>query len=141
MTPPICFMLKGQIPSKKNSKRIVRFGNRSALIGSQAYLDWKEAAWWDLKAQLATMPLRNLNWHPVQVAIDFWVPNNRRRDLTNMGESLMDLLVDHDVLDDDNLREVARVIYTARGVDKADPRAEITISRKCKCNELHRTGD
>ena len=55
-------------------------------------------------------------------------PATRRRgDLTNKAESVMDLLVDCKVIEDDNWFSVPRVNLIFGGVDRTNPRAEVTI--------------
>ena len=48
-------------------------------------------------------------------------------DLSNKAESIMDLLVDNGVIEDDNWFEVPALASTFGGVDKANPRAEVVI--------------
>lgn len=51
----------------------------------------------------------------------------RRADLTNKAESILDLLVDCRIIEDDNWFVVPKVILQFGGVDKTNPRVEITI--------------
>lgn len=61
------------------------------------------------------------------VIIDFYFPDARKTDLTNKSESIMDLLVDSMILEDDNHVVVPKLILRSKGIDKKNPRAEITI--------------
>lgn len=62
-----------------------------------------------------------------QVILTFYPSNNRRCDLTNKAESIMDLLVDTGVLTDDNWHLVKSLRLEMGGVDKVNPRVEIVI--------------
>ena len=64
---------------------------------------------------------------PCEVRIEYWLPDRRKRDLTNMTESVMDLLVDRDIISDDNCGVVTWVSMRNRGRDKENPRTEIEI--------------
>jgi Holliday junction resolvase RusA-like endonuclease len=57
------------------------------------------------------------------------MPDAIRADLTNKAESIMDLLVDAGVLQDDNWNVVPEVILRCKGIDRTNPRAEITIEK------------
>lgn len=62
-----------------------------------------------------------------EIIIDFYVENKRKADLSNKAESIMDLLVDASVIEDDNFFVVPRLILNYKGQDKEKPRAEIDI--------------
>ena len=54
--------------------------------------------------------------YPINLKCLFYVPNRRRRDLTNLLNAIQDILVKYDVLADDNSNIVAgldgsRIIY------------------------------
>lgn len=122
------FIIHGRIPSKKNSKRIVRFGDRSAIISSEDYMAWHTVAMYELKSQLKGMANRIRESGPHQIDITIYSENKRRGDLTNKAESIMDLLVDISVIEDDNWFVVPKVTLHFGGVDKKNPRAEIEIN-------------
>lgn len=65
-----------------------------------------------------------------RVELFFYAPDRRSSDLTNKAESVMDLLVDKGVLEDDNWWLVSKIELNFMGVDKLDPRCEISIHRK-----------
>ena len=64
---------------------------------------------------------------PCDVSIKYWLPDRRRRDLSNMTESVMDLLVDRGVLTDDSCNVVIKLTQRAMGRDKENPRTEVEI--------------
>jgi Holliday junction resolvase RusA-like endonuclease len=56
------------------------------------------------------------------------MPDNRRTDLSNKAESIMDLLVDNGILEDDCWQIVPILALQGMKVDKENPRAEIFIT-------------
>ena len=100
--------LTGPIPSKKNSKRIVKAGKtgRSMLIGSSAYLGWKKSAAAQIRGQYGGGAIKQV-WR-VQLFITYG--DLRKRDLTNTAESVMDALVDAGVIEDDNWQVTGAVL-------------------------------
>lgn len=63
---------------------------------------------------------------PVEVAIAAWLPDNRRRDADNLLKAPLDALVHCGVLDDDS--QVVALSIRKVGVDRANPRLEVTIT-------------
>lgn len=110
--------IKGRVPSKKNSRINTRFGRS---FPSKAYKEWHEDASWQLYTQKKPMGLTK-----AQVELHFYMPDNRRADLTNKAESVMDLLVDVGVLKDDSWQVVNTIILKGE-LNKENPRVEIFI--------------
>ena len=107
--------------TKKNSMQIVGNGKRSMLIPSAQYRRYERDAGWFLK-QLAIS-------EPVNIRALYFMPARRKVDITNLESALMDVLVKHGVIADDNCRVVvstdgSRVMY-----DKENPRTEVTITK------------
>lgn len=77
--------------------------------------------------------MRNYFWRipPIQnvrqVEIVFWWPDKRRCDLSNKAETVMDLLVEKKILQDDNWMIVPKLILTSGGIDRMNPRAVVVI--------------
>jgi hypothetical protein len=67
---------------------------------------------------------------PDQVAITIFAPNKVKDDISNKAESIMDLLVDNGVIEDDNWFEVPALYLAFGGVDKENPWAEVLIESK-----------
>jgi Holliday junction resolvase RusA-like endonuclease len=114
--------LSGRIPSKKNSKQIIRRGGRSFLVSSQKHNAWHTDALWQLKEQ-NIKPMTG----PLSIEMKFWFPDKRKTDLTNKAESVMDLLVDAGIIEDDNVGVCPKVWLEFCGVDREKPRVEIII--------------
>ena len=116
----------GRIPSKKNSRTIVCRGKYPISLPSQKYKDWHEEQSWALKSQMKGFGV-NFPIKKCSVSITIYAPDKRRADLSNKCESLMDLLVDNEILEDDNWFVCNRLTLIFGGVDKENPRAEVLI--------------
>jgi crossover junction endodeoxyribonuclease RusA len=72
--------------------------NRGRVHRSARYTAWLKEAGWSLLRQ---RPARLKGW--VRISIAAGRPDNRRRDLDNVaGKALLDLLVAHQVIEDDS---------------------------------------
>lgn len=107
----------GRIPSKKNSRINTKSGRS---FPSSKYTEWHKDASFQLKK---FCPIDHSPEDGVQ--LKFWMPDNRRCDLTNKAESVMDLLVDNEFLEDDCWQITGLVELSCGGVDKENPRVEI----------------
>ena len=112
-------ILKGNVPSKKNSKQIIR--NRKTgkplMISSGNYLSWEETKLWELK--------KYKKIDAKKITITFYPPTNAISDLTNKTESVMDLLVTGGLLKDDNWFIIPELSLKFGGKDKENPRVVI----------------
>ena len=108
----------GRIPSKKNSRINTRSGRS---FPSKAYSEWHRSASFQISPLKNTDVFKNVG----QIEIKFWLPDNRRCDLTNKAESIMDLLVDNGLLEDDCWQITGPVYLIPMGIDKDHPRVEI----------------
>lgn len=113
-------ILKGRIPSKKNSRIIVCRGRFPMSLPSKSYTEWH-------KEQSQTLPKIN-TIDNCKMVITFYAPDKRPTDLSNKAESIMDLLVDNKILKDDNWFVVSSLSLILGGIDKDNPRAEIDIN-------------
>ena len=93
--------LNGLIPSKKNSKRILRAGNRPFIASSKEYGSWEKLTAIAMKQQTT---VRNIDH--ARVTIQFTFGDRRRRDLSNKVEGIMDALVLAGILADDSWQVV-----------------------------------
>lgn len=62
-----------------------------------------------------------------EIELLFHMPDNRVADLTNKAESVMDALVDAEVIEDDKWQVVRPLVLDCAGIDKENPRVIITI--------------
>lgn len=108
--------------SKKNSQQI--FVNRNTgkpfIMPSQKYKEYEQAAMWFI-------PRMKTIDYAVNVKCLFYMPTHRKVDLTNLLESVDDIMVKAGLLADDNFTIIeahdgSRVLY-----DKDNPRTEVYI--------------
>jgi Holliday junction resolvase RusA-like endonuclease len=116
-------ILGGSIPSKKNNKKIVtnRRTGRPLIISSDRYQQWHTSAMWQLKKY------KPVDDYPIRMSIVFFFPDNRRRDLDNGGASVVDVLTDAGVLEDDDWKHIQELHLLFGGISKLDSRCEINI--------------
>lgn len=88
--------LKGNIRSKKNSKRVFCRGKFPVVLPSEAHEKWEKE----------TLPQLPVIEQPLEtttnITISFYPNTKRKFDLTNYAESVMDLLVKGGIIKDDN---------------------------------------
>jgi len=121
----IVLTINSQTPSKKNAKQIVRVKGRLALISSKRHAEWHKNAVEQLKA-IFNDEVTKLSDEKVEIEYMFYCKDLRRRDVSNMLESVNDLLVDVGLLADDDWKHV-RIGFADADLDRENPRAEITI--------------
>lgn len=107
----------GSTPSKKNSKIISCRGNRPCLFPSSKYTEWHKQALQQLIGQSKI--------EQSTISLTFYAGDNRKFDLTNKAESIMDTLVDAGLLEDDNYSVVSDLHLKFGGVEKDNARCEI----------------
>ena len=115
-------IIRGRIPSLKNSKIMVCRGSRPVLLPSKSYQAWHEDASYQLMAQRPTKGIKKC-----EIEMTFYFPDNRKADLTNKAESVMDLLADCGIITDDAWQVVCKLTLVSGGVDK-NPRVEICLT-------------
>ena len=107
--------------TKKNSQRLVKRGEQTIPLPSEAFEKYEASAGWFL-------PHRGENISaPCEVTAMFYMSTRRIVDLVNLLEGLDDILVTYKVLKDDNSRIIvshdgSRVLY-----DKEHPRTDVLI--------------
>ena len=89
-------------------------------IPSQRYKDWHEQA----LAQVKGYPLLT---PPYQIYLTFWMPTNRRTDLDNKVASVLDLLQDAGIIEDDCWQKLELIQATSGGISRDCPRVKVEI--------------
>jgi len=94
------YTLTGVPASKKNSKQIVynKKSKKPIIVSSKRYQDWHRIALAEILPQCTQPPITKCD----NVRVDFYIKGKRKRDNTNMVESVHDLLVDAKIIEDDN---------------------------------------
>lgn len=119
--------LQGTTPSKKNSRKL-NFKTR------RTYLDPRYQQWYqDAVMQILTAP-KELISETVAFCICFYHSTKRRKDPDNGLSSVLDLLVDREVLSDDNWKVLPFILL--RNEEANDDWCEIEIYKERKWNLL-----
>jgi hypothetical protein len=90
------------------------------LIPSTKHQEWHKDAVEQLKC---VQSVENTK----EVIFTYYAPDMRKGDLSNKWESVADLLVDVGIIEDDNWFILPSVLMKFGGVDKENPRAEVTF--------------
>ena len=118
----------GTIYSKKNSKQIVRVGQKMFLVSSPNAKNCEQS----MSAEFSLQVIK-AKWRPqgkYSVSMYFWRKNNVRKDLDNMATSVMDALVLAGALEDDNINNVGERHVYDMGVDKDKEGVSVHIEGK-----------
>ena len=113
-------IIKGIIPSKKNSKKILGWGKQARLITDPKIQQWTKTV------QNSLIGLPKISG-PIKMEIIIYNPDYRKRDLDNqlctINYTIKDILIDED---DGKILQDIHIKWG--GIDKENPRAEISIS-------------
>lgn len=116
--------ISGQPITKKNSQRLIYAKGRIMPIPSAQYKIYEAAALRQLYVQYSGQPIE----YPVNLSCVFYMGTRRKCDMTNLLQSVQDILVKAKVIADDNYTIVARLNDCRVDYDKSDPRCEITLT-------------
>ena len=134
----IKLVFHGVILSKKNRHIISAHGgiipdskareNESDMI-QQFTLQLRQQGINDAFMMTKTGQILEANAKNTKYAIQFeiWRGNNIRRDLDNQITTLLDALTESFAIADDSHKYLKQIVAIDRGLDKGNPRAEITI--------------
>lgn len=111
--------------SKKNSQQIIynTRTKRPMIIQSKLYTNFERECGLYLKKYKCNID------YSINLKIEFYVPDKRRRDIANYIEAIQDISVKYEVLRDDNYNIVYSLDGTRIYVDKENPRVEIEITK------------
>lgn len=119
-------IIPGNVPSKKNSKRIVtnRVTNKPFIISSKIHENWHNTAIPEMKKQWYGYKVVE---YPIGITMVFFWKDLRRHDLDNGMATILDALKDAGVIEDDYYKFVDSVQASYGGLDRVNPRVEIYI--------------
>lgn len=120
----LSLVIPGPIPSKKNSKNIFVKNGRTFVLSSKSHSEWHRIASQSLK--ITPRNVENVKL----VLCTIYGKDRRVFDLSNKFESIADLLVDCGIISDDNYEILSKVFIEYGGIDKENPRAEVTLFTK-----------
>lgn len=111
-----------QTPAQKNSKRVAvnRRTGKTFIMSAKNVKDWQHEA-----SEFCTGCEKVEG--PVKISFEFINKDKRGRDLDNMTTSILDLLKNNNIIDDDNCFVVMEINSRFVGVDKNNPSAKIVI--------------
>ena len=113
-------VILGETPSKKNSRMVLQNGKN---IPSKQYRAWHQGAMIQVRAMSIG---HDKICYPVSITLSFYHGDLRRRDSDNGTSSILDTLVDCEIIKDDNW-EIVRIINVYNYYDKNNARCEIDI--------------
>ena len=119
--------ITGRVPSKKNSTISFVRNGRMFHMPSNQYRDWHKDASKQIMSMGKVWP--ELPIKRADITMWFYWPDRRKADISNKTESIMDLLVDNGILEDDNWEIVPFLNLYSGGIDKNNPRVEVSISK------------
>jgi len=118
--------------TKKNSQRIVvdKATGCPFVMQSEKYKDYEAFCVGTLKRPGWLMQWGNIQFtKPVHLCARYWLPDNRKRDLLNLLAATADILQKAGLIADDTL--IVRLDGSRKmGVDKMDPRVELTLTEE-----------
>lgn len=114
--------LSGNVPSQKNSKRIVYNSKtrKPFIISSERTMAWKKSAGLEL------MGVKKIEG-AVEIMMTFYRQTKRAFDLENASSTVLDLLVSKGIIEDDNCFIVQKLCLNYGGVSKNTPGVKIVI--------------
>jgi Holliday junction resolvase RusA-like endonuclease len=123
--------LYGELYSSKNSRQVVNMRGRTLVLKSkQCQRGEKEFApqMEELRDAFVSECESQLeNRKPLKIAFKIYRKTKRRFDYVNIIQSLLDLMVKHNWIIDDNADEILPV-FREYEVDKDNPRVEISVA-------------
>jgi Holliday junction resolvase RusA-like endonuclease len=120
-------IIMGNVPSKKNSKRIVtnRSTGKPFIISSKIHEGWHSIAIPEMKRQSQSFKITE---YPISIRITFYWKDLRRHDLDNGVATILDALKDAGIIEDDYYKYIDRIEAIYGGLDRINPRCEISIN-------------
>lgn len=111
--------------SKKNSQQIIinPRTKRPMIIQSKLYANFERECGKFLRKYKSNID------YSINLKIEFYVPDKRRRDIANYIEAIQDILVKYEVIKDDNHDIITSLDGTRMYIDKENPRVEIEITK------------
>lgn len=121
------YIIPGNVPSSKNSKKIVRNGNRTYLVDSDVTYKWKKATkiFWEKDAAEFRSIIDQFE-KPIHLGFYFVRSSNRKFDLINILQAPMDAMSKYGWFEDDNATIVIPH-FLGFHVDKENPGLYIRI--------------
>lgn len=117
------FIIEGQVPAQKNSKRI----SYNRATGKPFIRTEERVKVWQEIARLSLLRVKPIHG-TVDIEMSFYNKDKRKRDIDNMVTSVLDALKNRQIIDDDNCFVVRKVTGEFMGVDPTKPCVEVSIT-------------
>lgn len=116
------FRITGQVPAQKNSKRVAynRRTGKPFIMTETRVKEWQYQAWAET---CSVQPIQG----PVSIQMRFYNKDARKRDIDNMMTSVLDLIKNGKMIEDDDCFVVRRIVGEFMGQSKDDPHVDVTI--------------
>lgn len=118
------FFLKSQVPAQKNQKvmAINRRTGKPFPMTSKSVAKWKS----DANDLLDLLEIKGIAG-PVEISLNFVHKDKRKRDIDNEVSTVLDLLKNRKIIEDDNCFVLRKIVAQFDGVSKENPGVYITI--------------
>ena len=119
--------LTGDVPSKKNKFRVVtnKKTGKPFILSSVTNGEWYNRAMSHLLENCSKLAFPDDN--KLILEMKFYSETARAADLDNKATTVLDLLQEARIIENDNWNIVTKLILEYGGKDKENPRCEITI--------------
>jgi hypothetical protein len=124
----VSFFIPGNVPSSKNSKRVVKHGGRTLVISSKQTMAYIKATefLWVVSGKSFKRLVKDMK-KPLVVEFEFVRGSQHKFDYINPAQTVQDLMVKYGWLDDDNCDEIIPV-FLPYSYDKKNPGVYIHIN-------------
>lgn len=121
----ITLYIDGETPAKKNNRINTKSGRS---FPSKRYQEWHDVARLQVLSQMRTQKVSSSVKIPCKVSITFVHGDLVRRDSDNATSSILDLLMDCKVIEDDNWK-IVRELHIRNGFVKGKSRCKVEIEK------------
>ena len=120
------FFLKSQVPAQKNQKvmAINRRTGKPFPMTSKNVAKWKS----DANDLLDLLEIKEIVG-PVEIDLNFVHKDKRKRDIDNEVSTVLDLLKNRKIIEDDNCFVLKKIVAQFDGVSKENPGVYVKIAQ------------
>lgn len=120
------FYIDGEVPSKKNANK---FNTKTCRVyKTKHYQQWHDVARLQVQSQMQKQNISSPINEPVKLSVIFVHGDLARRDSDNATSSILDLLMDCKIIEDDNWK-IIRELHIRNGYVKGQARCKVEIEK------------
>lgn len=120
------FYIDGEVPSKKNANK---FNTKTCCVyKTKHYQQWHDVARLQVQSQMRKQNISSSINEPVKLSVTFVHGDLARRDSDNATSSILDLLMDCKIIEDDNWK-IIRELHIRNGYVKGQARCKVEIEK------------